>query len=99
EGLGVAVEQAIVDVLEHVVGRPVHDRYSEHRAGLGAQPDHDLLAATLGLDGERPQQNEPAREGQPRTHSTHAVSFNATPPAQFSSSSVRRKLGTNVSRK
>src|SRR5207244_2342118 len=44
EGLGITVEQPVVDVLEHVVGRPVHDRHRQHRPRLGAEADHDLLA-------------------------------------------------------
>ena len=94
EGLGVAVEQAIVDVLEHVVGRPVHDRRREHRARLGPEADHDLLAAALRPGGGRAEQDQADREHQQRVHAAHTTSM-----GQLSSSSVRRKLGTNVSMK
>jgi hypothetical protein len=43
--LRVAVEQPVVDVFEHVVGRPVHDGDGQQRARLGAEPDDDLLRA------------------------------------------------------
>src|SRR5262249_35021901 len=66
-------EQAIVDVLEHVVGRPVHDGDRQHRAGLGPEADHDLLAANAVLPGGRrySAEDDAEREGQQGTEGAH----------------------------
>ncbi len=55
-GLGIAVHQAIVDVLDLVIGGPVHDGVGQERARLGGEGDDHLLRAraVLGLGGQGP---------------------------------------------
>ena len=77
EGLAVTIEQTVVDVLEHVVGRPVHDHDAEHGARLGPEPDDDLLRLDAVLGGrhgdERGDGHDDERDHHETTRPAHAL--------------------------
>jgi hypothetical protein len=69
--LGVTIEETIVDVLEHVVGRPVHDGGSEHGARLRPEADHDLLGAGAVLGVRARREGEGQRQHDEDLHGSH----------------------------